>query len=77
VSCGEEGVEKAERLRPDLVLMDVRMPGIGGIEAVRQIAARGLRAIVVLVTAGQPPSDGTRGTAAEIALPTRGSAERC
>ena len=29
-SCGEEGVEQAERLRPDLVLMDVRMPGIGG-----------------------------------------------
>jgi len=53
--CGEEGVEEAERLRPDLVLMDVRMPGIGGVEAARQIASRGLRAIVVLVTAEPPP----------------------
>lgn len=65
-SCGEEGVERTEDLRPDLVLMDVRMPGIGGVEAARQIASRGLRAIVVLVTAGPLPSDGGHGGAAEI-----------
>ena len=65
-SCGEEGVEQAERLRPDLVLMDVRMPGIGGVEAARQIASRGLAAIVVLVTAGQMPGDPSRGSAAEL-----------
>jgi two-component system invasion response regulator UvrY len=65
-SCGEEGVVQAECLRPDLVLMDVRMPGIGGIEAARQIASSGLRAIVVLVTAGPPPSEGSPGCAAEI-----------
>jgi two-component system, NarL family, invasion response regulator UvrY len=70
-SCGEEGVVQAECLRPDLVLMDVRMPGIGGIEAARQIASRGLRAIVVLVTAGPPPSDGSPGCAAEV-LPKEG-----
>ena len=65
-SCGEEGVERAERLRPDLVLMDVRMPGIGGVEAARQIASHGLRAIVALVSAGPLPSDGACGVAAEI-----------
>lgn len=65
-SCGEEAVERAESLRPDLVLMDVRMPGIGGVEAARQIASRGLRAVVVLVTAGPLPSDGGPGCAAEI-----------
>lgn len=56
-SCGEEGIEQAERLRPDLVLMHTRMPGIGGIEAARQIASRGLPAVVVLITAGELPSD--------------------
>src|SRR5450830_1586002 len=36
---GEDGVRLAGLLRPDLVLMDVRMGGIGGVEAARRIAA--------------------------------------
>ena len=63
---GEEGVEQTERLRPDLVLMDTRMPGIGGIEAARQIASRGLPAVVVLITAGELPSDIPGGAPTEI-----------
>lgn len=34
---GEEGVALAQRLRPDVVLMDVRMPGVNGLEATRQL----------------------------------------
>jgi two-component system KDP operon response regulator KdpE len=36
-STGEEGVELARRLKPDLILLDVNLPGISGIEACREI----------------------------------------
>lgn len=38
-SDGAEAVRLARRLKPDLVLMDVRMEGVGGVEATRQITA--------------------------------------
>ena len=36
---GEEAIELAERLHPDVVLMDLRMPGMGGVEATRRICS--------------------------------------
>ena len=36
-SSGREGVEKAKKLRPDLILLDVMMPEMDGIEACEQI----------------------------------------
>lgn len=47
---GARGVELAESLAPDVVLMDVVMPGMDGIEAMRELRARGNSARVLVVT---------------------------
>ena len=47
---GEEGVELALRLEPQMVLMDVRLPGIEGTEATRRILASRPDTVVVLVS---------------------------
>ena len=59
VESGEESLACLQDLAPDLVLMDINLPGMDGIEAAAQIAARPQPPIVVLVStySGQEYAD--------------------
>jgi two-component system, NarL family, invasion response regulator UvrY len=65
---GEDAVAMADALLPGLVLMDINLPGINGIEATRRITAAHPEAVVMLLStyqAGDLPSDANSSGAVE------------
>ena len=50
VACGEDSLTAAAELAPDLVLMDVNLPGIDGIEGTRRLRSNGDGPVVVLLS---------------------------
>jgi two-component system response regulator YesN len=52
IACsGREAIEKAGIVLPDIILMDVRMTGFSGLEAIRELRKRGSQAAFIMVTA--------------------------
>ncbi|MFI5802087.1 response regulator [Streptomyces sp. NPDC051561] len=56
-SSGPQGVELAASLAPDVILMDLRMPGGGGVAAITELTRRGLRSKVLVLTTYDTDSD--------------------
>jgi twitching motility two-component system response regulator PilH len=56
---GEEGIERAKQVRPDLILMDVVMPGLNGFQATRQLGndAETSNIPVIIVTTKDQETD--------------------
>jgi DNA-binding NarL/FixJ family response regulator len=65
---GEEVLARYPLERPSVVLMDVRMPGMGGVEATRRLMAAHPGAVVVMLTMGED----IEGVAAAVAVGARG-----
>ena len=59
---GEEGVRMAQASKPDLVLMDIQLPGISGIDALKQLRSDAATAKIPIVafTASVTPTDRTQ-----------------
>ena len=53
-ASGEEALAAVDRLAPELVLLDVRMPGLDGIDVARQLSAAHPETLVVLISIEDP-----------------------
>ena len=53
-SSGEEATQAVEQLTPDLVLMDIAMPGMGGVQAARRILSRYPDVALVFISVNDP-----------------------
>lgn len=66
-ASGAEALELAGALHPDLVLVDVRMDGMDGIETARRLRASGCKAVLVLISLNEVPETASaRGVSAHI-----------
>jgi two-component system nitrate/nitrite response regulator NarL len=57
VSSGEEGVRRARELAADIILLDVKMPGMSGIETLKTLRASGVATPVVMLTMSREDAD--------------------
>lgn len=54
---GEEALRLHDEWRPDLILMDLRMPGMGGLETIRRLRTRGSKARIIAISASVSPGN--------------------
>ncbi|HXI03684.1 MAG TPA: sigma-54 dependent transcriptional regulator, partial [Candidatus Saccharimonadales bacterium] len=61
-SSGNEGLEMTTSERPDAILLDIKMPGLDGLEALERLMAQGTDAAVIMISGHGDISDAVRAT---------------
>jgi DNA-binding NarL/FixJ family response regulator len=67
-ASGEQALEAAVRLAPQLVLMDIRMPGMGGFEASRRLIERHPATVVLLISVDGRDADAVAASGAAAVI---------
>ena len=67
-ASGEEALDAAARLEPELVLMDVRMPGMDGFAASRQLTERNPSTVVMLISVDGRDAEAVRASGAAAVI---------
>jgi two-component system, NarL family, invasion response regulator UvrY len=67
-ASGEAALDAAARLSPQLVLMDIRMPGMGGFEASQQLTKRQPDTVVLLISVDGRDADAVRTSGAAAVI---------
>jgi two-component system nitrate/nitrite response regulator NarL len=57
VGSGQEGIEQAMALKPDVILLDVNMPGLSGTETLRHLREQGVAAPILMLTMSRDEHD--------------------
>jgi two-component system nitrate/nitrite response regulator NarL len=57
VSSGQEGIAQAQALKPDIVLLDMKMPNMSGTETLKQLRAAGVTAPILMLTMSREEQD--------------------
>src|ERR1700761_2200677 len=60
-ATGGDGVAQAQAIKPDLILLDVDLPGIDGREVCRQVRAGGIATPIIMLTAASGDADTIQG----------------
>ena len=65
---GEEAIEVADKIKPKLILLDINMNGMTGIETLAKIREKEIGALVVMVTGKKPEENGTLKRCEELGI---------
>jgi two-component system nitrate/nitrite response regulator NarL len=57
VGDGGEGLRQAQKLKPDVILLDMRMPGMNGLEVLRKLRGDGIEVPIVMLTTSSDEKD--------------------